>query len=1030
MSIIPALFDQGCCCAEPEPGGAEGRIMSKFGLITECNVGIKPVPNDVLWMRMQASNWQQITLCDPQTPEQESTWLGTKARERDPIIVPYSLSNSVIFSGNSHQPNHWIWWTKNRCLELDMFYPGANACCCSSGEAGYGIFFESVPSKAGGTSLQRCGEEAQGGRCIDGAFAENFNACYLEGDIDPEPIVGAFDQQFIGPQYLWSYNAVYPAATVDELYEAHGLFGSACNTLLQNRSNQGLSTYQVRTAKYRSPDIWEILNFNDGKAIAVMVNSPSSVARRGRVGYYERHRAMDASNQETSAPFYIDDPKDWDAQGSHGLFRYFFAFAAEEFSYVRGDVPSTEFLSQGFNASTFSKALPSYFHQIADAVPIFSFQTNFMACAGAAGEGSDDLTLALCEVGRDQYPDYLSAQQTADPSNLDPTLDGWQNQCVSVDAALRTTEAEDMLACKDWREEIWEDLQTLSAFRTSHDLAWTQMALLEVEYTTAQALKPVGPVRVRGDYFDMRRINPVTKLVDTTTRPPSLARCQDDSTGMGDEYRDPSDGQAKTLQVHKDIYDLVVAPSGFYQTATAATTIVAGSQYKIVTVGTTNYTAVGAASNTVGVIFVATGTPTGTGTVGLFDDAAYFAWQRLTQSVYFRTKPIGWDTNALFQDQKPIALDCRFRWLTNRSVGFLSQDSSTVIASLGTNFEPLELQPQWCTNGNPQPSEDYSVGFPCIQSNCDQLGSVVGYQWNSSILVARHSRSHFYTGGTQPVCRGYDTPVESTGNCCAVTRQTNSSRSLVECPFNDSNICFARFINRPYQWNDSAVPFLMEPTKVNLVDTQPICCEYPHPLQTVCDVNTSETRTGALQTVQDFINDPINAPDGCEDDNCEFTNLARCNSGSLCPKDASSPGTIGTGEFHCGALAFVLRAPLQPVAFKPGSIYFQDPVSGNEGYVTRQSCSEVFKINGFVGASEQASGSGPRRYPVGHNLEDPVLGTPFIMPAYSSDPKLQSTECCSIDDRSDQRMGLVASGDNVQKYHWLSFPAISITTGP
>jgi hypothetical protein len=46
-----------------------------------------------------------------------------------------------------------------------------------------------------------------------------------------------------------------------------------------------------------------------------------------------------------------------------------------------------------------------------------------------------------------------------------------------------------------------------------------------------------------------------------------------------------------------------------------ATQIVAGSVYQIVTIGTTNYTAIGAASNTVGLTFTATGTGTGTGTV-------------------------------------------------------------------------------------------------------------------------------------------------------------------------------------------------------------------------------------------------------------------------------------------------------------------------------------------------------------------------------------------------------------------------------
>ena len=49
--------------------------------------------------------------------------------------------------------------------------------------------------------------------------------------------------------------------------------------------------------------------------------------------------------------------------------------------------------------------------------------------------------------------------------------------------------------------------------------------------------------------------------------------------------------------------------------STAATALVSGTVYQILTVGTTDFTAVGASSNTVGLIFTATGSTTGTGTV-------------------------------------------------------------------------------------------------------------------------------------------------------------------------------------------------------------------------------------------------------------------------------------------------------------------------------------------------------------------------------------------------------------------------------
>ena len=49
--------------------------------------------------------------------------------------------------------------------------------------------------------------------------------------------------------------------------------------------------------------------------------------------------------------------------------------------------------------------------------------------------------------------------------------------------------------------------------------------------------------------------------------------------------------------------------------STAATALVANTIYKILTVGTSDFTAVGASSNAVGVVFTASGTTTGTGTV-------------------------------------------------------------------------------------------------------------------------------------------------------------------------------------------------------------------------------------------------------------------------------------------------------------------------------------------------------------------------------------------------------------------------------
>jgi len=1017
MSIIPSILSQACCCATPEPSDVEGRIMSKFGLITECNVGIKPVANDVLACVMQAGSWSQLTICPPYGQA------GTSAESRDPIVVPYTLSSSEALSGPDHRPAHHIWWTKNRCLEYDLYYPGANACCCSGGEETYSLFFAPEPLPFGDT-LQRCGEEDAGGACPDGTFAADANACYVVGIQDPQPLVGCFEQLFesngSSRLFWWSYNPYYPVATVQEQYEAHGTAGQVCNTYRQNRSNQGLSTYQVRTAKYRQPDIWEILNFNDGRGIAVMRNNPSAVAKRGRVSHFERCDVYSADNQLITPPYYIVSPEQWDARGAHGLFRYCCAWVSEEFSYVKGDSPNIPFLRENNAAQDviLGRALPAYFHQIADAVPVFSFATDFIDCPGASIEGETSLTKALMETGVE-----YTAQQTASAGSVVPDTEGWIRQCLAVDDAMRTSEMTDMLACKDWRGEILADIVTCTNFAANYDLAWTAMISIGATYLTADDLKPVGPVRLRGDWFDLRDISEFTGLVDLSKRPPSLARCQSDATSVGDEYIDSVSGQ-KTLQVDSAIYNVVTAPSGFYQTASAATGIVVNNQYRIVFVGTTDYTTCGASSNAVGTVFVATAVPTGTGTVQLFDEAAFFAWQRLTQSVYFRTKPAGWDFQARFQDGDAAALYCTFAWLTDRRSALYSTDvlAGTAIASIGDLQAPTELQPQWCTNGLPQTATTSTASGPCLTVNCDDFGATVAYEWNSSIFVARHTKSHFYNGEAEPVCWGYDTPLATSNGCCKVTRYGNGS-SDPACPYNDSNICFARFVNRPYQWYDGAAPFRMEPTSSNVVDRNPICCEYPHVLQRVCDVNSSETRTRRGGTWGSVEPDPAGNPP-CREDECQDggpPGQVPCNDGSLCPQAALAGSTgYGVGNVHCGgSSAYVAKAPDAPVAFKPGYHYVYNPFSGVNEWVPQASCAEMFKDNGTSTSPDAANGV--RRYPVGH--EAGTRGTPFIMQSYPVSSPLQTSECCSIDDRSDQFMGT-----SIQRYHWLSFPAFEIVT--
>lgn len=85
----------------------------------------------------------------------------------------------------------------------------------------------------------------------------------------------------------------------------------------------------------------------------------------------------------------------------------------------------------------------------------------------------------------------------------------------------------------------------------------------------------------------------------------------------GVRYAYRADGLAAALfTLGTGIFTWQNAPAGT-SGILAATAIVSGSRYTIVTVGTTDYTTVGSPDNTVGTSFVATGTPTGTGTVYL-----------------------------------------------------------------------------------------------------------------------------------------------------------------------------------------------------------------------------------------------------------------------------------------------------------------------------------------------------------------------------------------------------------------------------
>jgi hypothetical protein len=111
----------------------------------------------------------------------------------------------------------------------------------------------------------------------------------------------------------------------------------------------------------------------------------------------------------------------------------------------------------------------------------------------------------------------------------------------------------------------------------------------------------------------------------------------DDGTALGPlpipvlQFRDRGEWTASTLYEPLDVF--TVAGTGLFSVLTehtsassfdesaagaavVATAIVENGQYKIASVGTTDFTLIGADSNTVGLVFIATDTGTGTGTAG------------------------------------------------------------------------------------------------------------------------------------------------------------------------------------------------------------------------------------------------------------------------------------------------------------------------------------------------------------------------------------------------------------------------------
>jgi hypothetical protein len=134
-----------CCCVQtttPPPGvtaepscASSETIMSQTGLITDLNCGIKPVIGEILGVQMQST---AITVDSVPAPNLFAT------SAKDTFVFGYALERHISevtsMEGEEERfvatpypqllspiegtiPCYWVWWTKNRSLELDIKFP-------------------------------------------------------------------------------------------------------------------------------------------------------------------------------------------------------------------------------------------------------------------------------------------------------------------------------------------------------------------------------------------------------------------------------------------------------------------------------------------------------------------------------------------------------------------------------------------------------------------------------------------------------------------------------------------------------------------------------------------------------------------------------------------------------------------------------------------------------------------------------------------------------------------------------------------
>lgn len=426
-------------------------------------------------------------------------------------------------------------------------------------------------------------------------------------------------------------------------------------------------------------------------------------AARAQTDTYETFDYYNAHNFITSpAPSEKDDRSS--AYWPVSLFRYFFAFASVEFTYAKGILPATK----GICDVNWTRYLPAAFHQRSDAVHIFAFEMPYYGLFDQNPLVEEDMS----EYQVSDFPCQMSYGPAL--SAFTNHEEGFKKNSIKVDQMFHSQSYwKDRMDCKDWRGEVWDDIQTLgTAIVTTGggQHPWPEFETIIKKYTNPSLIKPLGAYRIRGDRFDIRDARGHSAVdpnwVNLNKKPPELARMVQSSSRIKipEEYKDHG---IYTLQVNKDIYDLDV-PSGVYLTPEQRD-----------------------------------------------------AYNRLTLSIYFRPKPIGWDTSGpdyLTTSDWPTEdlqqrtilgeRSWRYGWLGPRSrtnpTSWTDKWTTNVSVGIGSNniyaqpgLSQSQGQPFWDTrNRGHVGSSQWGGIYP--SALCDLIGQQVAYSGNAHIYVARH----------------------------------------------------------------------------------------------------------------------------------------------------------------------------------------------------------------------------------------------------------------------------------------------------